>query len=97
MKDFIVSSGRGLFDLGAIIILIAIIFLGGAFAQQGEIGFALATWVGGYILFVMSYYFVYTFIDINDNLKTLNRKIDTLISYQRVVAEKIIEDRKKAQ
>lgn len=86
MKKFIVDFGRGLIDFSAIILLV-IIFLGTIGAMGLSLGtenwffsilYALLMGIVFFLIFVISYYLLYLFIDIRDNLEELNKNVKEL-------------------
>lgn len=71
MKKFVIDCGRGLIDVSAWIIVIAIIIAG---FNAGVLGMLIVPL--GILAFVIVYYFLYVLIDIRDNLQEINSKIN---------------------
>ena len=74
MKKFVISFGRGLIDFSAWLWVIAIIVCG-VIALFNDVGIGLAILFCGLIIFVISYYLIYLFISINDNLTEINQNL----------------------
>ena len=67
MKNFIVGCGRVLIDIGAWIILLAILIFGIVLLFQQPLA-GLGVLIIGTIVFVSVFYLLYLFIDIKDKL-----------------------------
>ncbi len=67
MKDFIVNCGNGLINFCACLLLIIIVLCGiGCMFTNPIVG--LGVLIGGFIVFVLSFYFLYMLMDIRDSL-----------------------------
>lgn len=72
MKNFVIDCGRGLIDVSAWVIIIAIII---GSCCCGALGILICPL--GILTFVIIYYFLYLLIDIRDNLQEINSKLNT--------------------
>lgn len=82
MKNFIVNCGNGLINFCAWLLLIIIVLLGIGYMFTNA-GVGLGILIGGFIVFVLSFYFLYMLMDIRDNLKEI--KNNTKISANEVL------------
>ena len=70
MKDFVLSNGRKLIDVAAILSIVVLLIMSiGLMTQNFFFGWAYL--VMGVIGFFVMFFMVYPFIDIRDSLKTL--------------------------
>lgn len=70
MKDFVLSNGRKLIDVAAILSIVVLLIMSIGLMTQNFF-FGLAYLVMGVIGFFVMFFMVYLFIDIRDSLKTL--------------------------
>ena len=96
MKDFIIDTGRAIINLFASICFLLILISGICFLLSDDTALiGLAILFGGTIFVCLSLFWVYLVIDLSDNIKSINEKIETILNYQKIQTQKIIEDREE--
>ena len=77
MKDFIVNCGNGLINFCACLLLIIIVLCGiGCMFSNPIVG--LGVLIGGFIVFVLSFYFLYMLMDIRDSLIEIKNNTESV-------------------
>lgn len=96
MKDFIIDTGKTIINIFASICFLLILISGFCFLVGKDTALiGLAILLGGTIFVCLSLFWVYLVIDLSDNIKLINEKLETLLNYQKIQTQKIIEDREE--